>query len=151
MTVRVVTGGQARCDMRFGPLGSGEPDIASTYLRSQSRTASKLRALSGVPDRIVATHPVRAILHGMVRTGILLALLSAALFGASMPIAKLLLASVDPRMMAGMLYLGADSGLAVIHLSRVALRLPAAETPWCRRAFVGSGQFSSDIHRRTSE
>ncbi len=69
----------------------------------------------------------------MVRTGILLALLSAALFGASTPFAKLLLGQVDPWMMAGLLYLGAGGGLAVIHLSRQALRLPAIEAP-LRRA-----------------
>jgi drug/metabolite transporter (DMT)-like permease len=67
------------------------------------------------------------------RTGVLLALLSATLFGASTPFAKFLLGSVDPWMMAGLLYLGAGTGLAAIHLSRAALRLPAAEAP-LRRA-----------------
>ena len=65
----------------------------------------------------------------MLRTGILLALLSAVLFGASTPFAKLLLGSFDPWMMAGLLYLGAGIGLAAVHLSRAALRLPAAEAP----------------------
>jgi len=65
----------------------------------------------------------------MNRTGIPLALLSAILFGASTPFAKLLLGSVDPWMMAGLLYLGAGIGLAAIHLSRAALRLPAVEAP----------------------
>ncbi|MBV1799843.1 DMT family transporter [Siccirubricoccus sp. G192] len=65
----------------------------------------------------------------MIRTGILLALLSAALFGASTPLAKLLLGAVDPWMMAGLLYLGAGIGLASVHLSREALRLPAVEAP----------------------
>jgi drug/metabolite transporter (DMT)-like permease len=69
----------------------------------------------------------------MFRTGILLALLSAALFGASTPLAKLLLGAVSPWMMAGLLYLGAGTGLAAIHAFRAALRLPAAEAP-LRRA-----------------
>ena len=69
----------------------------------------------------------------MHRTGISLALLSAALFGASTPFAKLLLGTVDPWMMAGLLYLGAGIGLGAIHLSRQAFRLPAAEAP-LRRA-----------------
>jgi drug/metabolite transporter (DMT)-like permease len=69
----------------------------------------------------------------MARNGILLALLSAALFGASTPFAKLLLGSVDPWMMAGLLYLGAGCGLALVHLSRGALRLPIVEAP-LRRA-----------------
>lgn len=66
---------------------------------------------------------------GMIPPGILLALSSAALFGASTPFAKLLLGAVDPWMMAGLLYLGAGIGLAAVHLSRTALRLPVAEAP----------------------
>jgi drug/metabolite transporter (DMT)-like permease len=69
----------------------------------------------------------------MNRTGIPLALLSSILFGASTPFAKLLLGTVDPWMTAGLLYLGAGIGLAAVHLSRRALRLPAAEAP-LRRA-----------------
>ena len=65
----------------------------------------------------------------MARTGILFALLSAALFGASTPLAKFFLGSVDPWMMAGLLYLGAGAGLAAFRLSR----LPATEAP-LRRA-----------------
>lgn len=65
-------------------------------------------------------------------TGILLALASAVLFGASTPFAKLLLGAVDPWLMAGLLYLGAGIGLAVVHLSRRALRLPAIDAPLCR-------------------
>jgi drug/metabolite transporter (DMT)-like permease len=63
----------------------------------------------------------------MNRTGIPLALLSALLFGASTPLAKLLLGEVDPWMMAGLLYLGAGIGLAAIGAARTAL--PAAEAP----------------------
>jgi drug/metabolite transporter (DMT)-like permease len=64
-----------------------------------------------------------------VRRGILLALLSAALFGASTPFAKLLLGTVDPWLMAGLLYLGAGVGLAVVHFWRGVLRLHAVEAP----------------------
>lgn len=61
--------------------------------------------------------------------GVTLALLSAALFGASTPLAKLLLGNVNPWMLASLLYLGAGLGLAAVHLSRNALRLPAVEAP----------------------
>ncbi|MEP9369979.1 DMT family transporter [Xanthobacter sp. VNH20] len=61
----------------------------------------------------------------MIPSGILLALL----FGASTPFAKLLLGSVDPWMMAGLLYVGAGLGLAIIHASRAVLQLPAVEAP----------------------
>jgi drug/metabolite transporter (DMT)-like permease len=64
-----------------------------------------------------------------MQPGILLALTSAVLFGASTPFAKLLLGSVDPWLMAGLLYFGAGLGLGIIHLSRGALRLPAIEAP----------------------
>lgn len=65
----------------------------------------------------------------MTRSGIAFALLSAVLFGASTPFAKLLLGSVDPWMMAGLLYLGAGIGLAGAHLSRGLLGLPSVEAP----------------------
>jgi drug/metabolite transporter (DMT)-like permease len=64
-----------------------------------------------------------------MQPGIPLALASAVLFGASTPFAKLLLGSVDPWLMAGLLYLGAGIGLAIIHISRGILRLPAIEAP----------------------
>ena len=64
-----------------------------------------------------------------VEVGIAIALLSAVLFGASTPLAKLMLRHVDPGVMAGLLYLGAGVGLAVIHGSRKALRLSVIEAP----------------------
>lgn len=68
----------------------------------------------------------------MMHPGVVLALASAGLFGASTPFAKFLLGSVDPWMMAGLLYLGAGLGLAGVHLSRSALNLPAVEAPMRR-------------------
>jgi drug/metabolite transporter (DMT)-like permease len=50
-----------------------------------------------------------------MQPGILIALLSAVLFGASTPLAKMMLGNVDPWMMAGLLYLGAGLGLAAVH------------------------------------
>lgn len=44
-----------------------------------------------------------------------LGIASAALFGASTPLAKQLLAAVDPWLLAGVLYLGAGVGLAIVH------------------------------------
>lgn len=63
------------------------------------------------------------------RTGIAIALVSPALFGASTPLAKGLLVSVDPWMMAGILYLGAGIGLAIASRLRGLLRLPEAGAP----------------------
>jgi drug/metabolite transporter (DMT)-like permease len=69
----------------------------------------------------------------MLPIGVLFALLSAVLFGASTPLAKLLLGTVEPWLLAGLLYLGAGLGLAIVHFSRGALGLPTIETP-LRRA-----------------
>jgi drug/metabolite transporter (DMT)-like permease len=65
-------------------------------------------------------------------SGPLLALASAALFGVSMPIAKLLLGVTDPLLLAGLLYLGSGIGLSIIGLgARLSGR--AAEAPLRRR------------------
>jgi drug/metabolite transporter (DMT)-like permease len=63
-----------------------------------------------------------------------MALASAALFGASTPLAKLLLGGgVDPWLLAGLLYLGSGLGLGVVHLGRGLVGVPAVEAP-LRRA-----------------
>lgn len=57
-----------------------------------------------------------------------MALASAALFGASTPLAKLLLGDgVDAWLLAGLLYLGSGVGLGLVHLTRGLLGVPAPE------------------------
>src|SRR5579872_791049 len=58
-----------------------------------------------------------------------LALLSAALFGASTPAAKWLLGAMSPWLLAGLLYLGSGLGLGAVLLGRRVLRLAAEEAP----------------------
>jgi drug/metabolite transporter (DMT)-like permease len=58
-----------------------------------------------------------------------LALGSAILFGASAPLSKLLIGSIDPWLLAGILYLGAGIGLAFVHWGRPAIGLPNVEAP----------------------
>lgn len=65
--------------------------------------------------------------------GVPLALVSAILFGATPPLSKLLLASVDPLMLAGLLYLGAGAGLAVYAAARRSSEQAEADAP-LRRA-----------------
>lgn len=67
----------------------------------------------------------------IVRSGPMLALLSAALFGASTPCAKLILgAGVDPWLLAGLLYLGSGVGLGVYYLGgRLVARLAGRAAP----------------------
>ena len=57
------------------------------------------------------------------------ALLSAALFGASTPAAKGLLGAVSPWLLAGLLYLGSGLGLGAVLLARRVLRLGSGEAP----------------------
>ncbi|WP_298216786.1 DMT family transporter [Acidocella sp.] len=69
----------------------------------------------------------------MPRSGVILALAAASLFGLSTPLAKLLLGAAGPWMMAGLLYLGAGGGLALTLLARRRLGLAVTEAP-LRRA-----------------
>ena len=70
----------------------------------------------------------------LVWPGAPMALASAALFGASTPLAKLLLGEgVGPWLLAGLLYLGSGTGLMLVQLARRGFGLPAAEPP-LRRA-----------------
>jgi drug/metabolite transporter (DMT)-like permease len=64
------------------------------------------------------------------RRAAILALVSAILFGASTPLAKLLLGDgVAPWLLAGLLYMGSGLGLSLILLARRGLKLPAGEAP----------------------
>jgi drug/metabolite transporter (DMT)-like permease len=63
----------------------------------------------------------------MNRHAVLLAVLSAALFGVSTPAAKALLGSIDPTILAGLLYCGAGAGVAILRrLGRSIVSQPAA-------------------------
>jgi drug/metabolite transporter (DMT)-like permease len=81
----------------------------------------------------------------MRRRAILYALLSAALFGASTPLAKALLGEVSPLLLAALLYLGSGLGLASwIGVRRLVdasqnVRLNAADWPWLAAAVVCGG------------
>ena len=73
--------------------------------------------------------------------GVGAALLAAALFGAGTPLAKALMGSVSPWMMAGLLYLGSGLGLALLRVIRSApsVRLEVGEWPWLAGAVLAGG------------
>lgn len=76
----------------------------------------------------------------MRRRAIAFALLSAALFGASTPLAKLLLGVTSPLLLAGLLYLGAGIGLAIWLAPRGGLKpIARADLPWLGAAIVAGG------------
>jgi drug/metabolite transporter (DMT)-like permease len=77
----------------------------------------------------------------MRRSAIGYALASAALFGASTPLAKLLVGDVPPLMLAGLLYLGSGIGLfawRIIRRERPA-SLSRGELPWLAGAIAAGG------------
>src|SRR4051794_41968658 len=61
--------------------------------------------------------------------GVLFALASALLFGASTPFAKLLLGALDPWMLAGLLYLGSGRWGGARRIGRPLMGRPDAATP----------------------
>src|SRR5262245_47312154 len=64
------------------------------------------------------------------RRGVLLGLAAAISFGISAPLAKRLLADVDPQMLAGLLYVGAFAALSAVRpRARVEARLRRADVP----------------------
>lgn len=81
-----------------------------------------------------------------MNAGIAYALLGAALFGASTPIAKVLVGEIGPLMLAGLLYAGSGLGLGLWMLLRRWLRpvvgrpgLAAADYKWLAGAVVSGG------------
>ncbi|MDB5536896.1 MAG: protein of unknown function transrane [Devosia sp.] len=84
--------------------------------------------------------------HSHLWPGVPLALGSAILFGVSAPLSKLLIGSIDPWLLAGILYLGAGAGLAIVHWGRPLIGLPKVEAqlqrkdlPWLAAVIVFGG------------
>ena len=82
----------------------------------------------------------------MNRTAVIYALISAALFGVSTPAAKILVGTVHPAILAGLLYCGAGVGIAVLRRvlpSIVAaapeVTLTRSELPWFAGAILAGG------------
>lgn len=73
--------------------------------------------------------------------GVAESLAAALLFGGAAPLAKLLLARVDPWLLAALLYLGSGLGLALLRRIRgaPAVRLPAGEGRWLAAAVAAGG------------
>jgi drug/metabolite transporter (DMT)-like permease len=80
-------------------------------------------------------------MDGFRRPGVLAALGAALLFGAGTPLAKVLLATVNPWLLAGLLYLGSGLGLSlyrrIVHAP--AVRLLRNEVFWFGGAIVAGG------------
>src|SRR6202163_506599 len=78
-------------------------------------------------------------------SAVLIAIGSAVLFGLSSPVAKILLDTSDPWMLAGILYSGAGIGLLLVHLAIRGIgalaeaRLTRRELPWLAAAVLSGG------------
>jgi len=79
--------------------------------------------------------------HGLRQPGVMAALGAALLFGGGTPLAKWLLSSVNPWLLAGLLYLGSGMGLSLYRLvsNAPAGKLPAGEWPWLAGAILAGG------------
>src|SRR5215813_11072452 len=82
----------------------------------------------------------------MNRTAVIYALISAALFGVSTPAAKVLVGSVHPAMLAGLLYCGAGIGIAGLRRAVPSfvsgapeVAIARADVPWLAGAIVAGG------------
>jgi drug/metabolite transporter (DMT)-like permease len=78
----------------------------------------------------------------MNRHAVVLALLSAALFGISTPAAKALLGQISPTILAGLFYCGAGIGIAILRRARsdtTEVRLGRRELPWLAAAILAGG------------
>ena len=84
----------------------------------------------------------------MNRHAVILAFISAALFGISTPAAKALLGSIDPAVLAGLLYCGAGIGIAVVRRiarpliapdATIEAPLGSADVPWLAGAIAAGG------------
>jgi drug/metabolite transporter (DMT)-like permease len=77
--------------------------------------------------------------------GAVVALVAAALFGVSTPLAKVLLGAIDPLLLAGLLYFGAGIGLAAARLIRnmrgmpSEARLQRSDMPWLAGVVLTGG------------
>lgn len=79
--------------------------------------------------------------HIIFNTGVQAAIGAALLFGASTPLAKLLLQNVNPWLLAGLLYLGSGVGLTSYRVfsHSDSVRLPRHELPWLMGAVLAGG------------
>jgi drug/metabolite transporter (DMT)-like permease len=97
---------------------------------------------------ILLSIPVCGKILAMNRTAVLYALASAALFGASTPAAKALLGSINPVVLAGLLYCGAGAGIAILRRAAPAVltarqareqALGRSDWPWLGGAIAAGG------------
>ena len=91
-------------------LGQGSIECSAVAVREFSTF--------GVLDVKRGSTPIRSIFGDPVQKGVVVALGSAALFGISTPLAKILTGTVSPLLLAGLLYAGSGLGLSLLLAAR---------------------------------
>lgn len=96
--------------------------------------------LCGIVDHSEGAVPSRRFHAGLLNPGVLASLMAAALFGAGTPLAKRLLYSVDPWLLAGLLYAGSGIGLVLVLCLRPRARSPLSRADFASLAgAIGAG------------
>jgi hypothetical protein len=103
-----------------------EARFRQSYARWQMTRAKSMRARWRAR---MASFTSSNLPQNRLRNGPLLALGSAFLFGASTPIAKLLLGITDPLLLAGLVYLSSGVGLALVRMGGRQLGFGRSEAP----------------------
>jgi drug/metabolite transporter (DMT)-like permease len=124
------------------PASGGREGRGHSLGRDDSPTSSRPDARRAIP--LAAS--LAAASKRMNRAAVAYALLSAVLFGLSTPAAKVLLGSVHPAVLAGLLYCGAGLGIALLRRTLPAMMSGAPEAslargdlPWLAGAIAAGG------------
>src|SRR6476659_6097324 len=110
-------------------VGHQHPTADQTSPLHQTSAFPQPSTVSGVADR----REVNCLMALVKHPGISTALGAAILFGASAPIAKLLLEGAAPQLLAGLFYLGSGIGLGIVWLRRRRSADVASESSLTRR------------------
>jgi drug/metabolite transporter (DMT)-like permease len=93
--------------------------------------------VAGSAGRLEATLTLRQNRASTTASGVRYAIVAALLFGASTPLAKALLGTTNPLLLAGLLYCGSGAGLATVLVARALLRPDRRAIDWPARSELG--------------
>src|SRR6266513_27746 len=117
------------------------PDLCWSASNHPSRAAELTRGSASADGLFPRPREARQV--AMNRVGIAFALVSALLFGLSTPVAKLLLGTIDPWLLAGLLYARSGFGLMAIlfvgHGRGAFASIARADIPWLAGAIAAGG------------
>jgi drug/metabolite transporter (DMT)-like permease len=117
---------------RFGNVGA--PANSARFRKLRREKDHDVR--SSIPESpATMTEPQKRF--STTASGVRYAILAALLFGASTPLAKALLGTADPLLLAGLLYCGSGAGLATVLVARTLLTPDRRPIDWPARSEWG--------------